>query len=314
MGQRLVVIFILALIEGPSIALESERTAQIEQAIDKMLERGKISTDDMHRRIGHVMAYGDEALPLVIDRYKETSDDASWPLVLYLCMVGTDRSLDFVREILNTHDKRSATSCAIRNYPINREQDILQLLIELVHVQMRRLDAVERLEQMIIRQPTRAGQLVAALKDEEDQEEYAYQIREILATVSGYRNSLGVSVTPVENQTAYQNNFWREWWKRNKQNDVFTWLVEAASTGREAQAFQRMIHLGDRRAIPFLVSGLDSPSEGVQYWAVVGLKKFDGTAPESGYTWESFQQEKESVISALTEKYLDSVPPQQLSK
>jgi hypothetical protein len=291
------------MVAAGGMAQDTDRTAQIQQAIERMLA-GLGHKVVMQPRIDEVASFGEAAVPSVLKTYEQTDDDACWPLVACLCQIQTDASLGFVQGILREHKKRWATSAAIRYYPLLREDDISEILIGLVGVKAVGYDATERLKEMIDRKPSRAGLLVSALKDDKTQESYTYELGEILAFVSGYSHTWCVWVPPGRDPVAFRNEFWREWWKRNKDKDVFGWLVEAVTSDnewRQAEALQRLWATGDRRAEPYFLKALDGPSTHVQYWGVVGMKSMRGDLPHSGlqYTWETFEKEKNTVIPDL---------------
>jgi len=290
--------------EGGEAQPGSEKHEAIEQAIEHMLS-GHGHKVVMQPRIDAVASFGEDAVPLLVKRYETASDESSSLLVSSLCQIASPNALSFVRQILTDHAKPQSTANAIREYPIDHEDDIVGLLIELVRVQGQRYDASERLKDMIQRKPSRAGELVQALEDQADSEGFSHQLGEILAFVSGYSHTWCVSIPPGENAVVFRNEFWRNWWSRNRSEDVFGWLVETVTSdndSRKAQALQRMGTAGDRRAIPFFIKGLDSQSERVQYWAVVGLKGIERSLPATGYAYESFEREKSEVISRLKQK------------
>lgn len=299
---------LLFLVAASGVAQDTNRDAQIEQAITRMLG-GLGHKVVMQPRIDEVVSFGEAAVPSVVKTYEQTDDDACWLLVACLCQIQTDASLSFVQGILREPKKRRATSAAIRYYPVPREDDITEVLIGLVGVETVGYDATERLKKMIDRKPSRAGLLVAALKDDKSQERYAYEVGEILAFASGYSHTWCVGVPPGHDPVAFRNAFWREWWKRNKDKDVFGWLVEAVTSdneSRQAEALQRLWAVGDKRAMPYFLKALDNHSTRVQYWGVVGLKGAEGSLPKSGYLSETFDKEKDSVIPLLKRKFAET--------
>ena len=303
--RMLCIAMMLALAITKGAAQDTNRTIRIEQAIDQMLA-GPGHKVEMQPLIDRIASFREAAVPSLIQRYEKTDDDRCWPLMSCMCQIGTDTSLNFVRQVLSEHKKKWATSRAIKDYPISKEDDIAPELIDLVGVREQSYDAVERLKKMIDRKPSRAGQLVGALRDDHSLEAYEYELGEILAFVSGYSHTWCVGVPPGQDAVAYRNNFWREWWARNKDNGVFEWLQEAVisdNESRQAEALQRLWAIGDKRATPYFRKALDSLSNRVQYWAVVGLKGVEGTMPKSGYLSETFDKEKDSIIPALKLKF-----------
>jgi hypothetical protein len=309
-GNRAIhVAVLLCIIAVGGMAQDSDQTAQIDQTIAHMLD-GVGHKVIMQPRIDEVASFGEAAVLHLIKWYNQTDDKACWPLVACLCQIQTDSALRFVQGILKEHKKEWATRSAIKDYPVTREDDITESLIELVRMRgVVGYDATERLKKMIDRKPSRAGQLVSALKDDKAQESFAYELGEILAFVSGYSHTwCCFGVPPGRDPVTFRNDFWRDWWKRNKDNDVFAWLVEAVTSdneSRQAEALQRLWAVADKHALPYFLKALDSPSTRVQYWGVVGLKSVQGTLPHSGlqYTWEIFEKEKNTIIPSLKQEF-----------
>lgn len=277
-------------------------TNEIENAIVEVLAVTNTKTDyrEEQKRINKVVSYGNAAVPFLIQTLKKVEDRKSWNIIKCLCEISSEDSLKFVREILQEHIGRDATTASIRNYPVQREDEIITLLIELLKVQEQRWDASERLREMIYRKPSRAGILVETLKDGHSYKEFDYQLWDILAWVSSYHHDWGAS------SLVSGNNFWREWWSRNRDKDVFGWLLETYNSGypsRKKNSLQNMAVLGDKRAIPYLVAALDDESNYVRYYAVNGLKKFNNTYPEGGYLWETFLNEEKEVIQELKNEF-----------
>lgn len=303
--RTLCVTGLLCMMVTSGMAQETNRTAQIQEAIAWMLD-GLGRKVDLQPRIDQVAAFGDAAVPSVVKTYEQADDGACWPLVACLCQIQTDAALSFVQGILRENKKRRSIEAAIRYYPIRREDDITEILIGLVGVETVGYDATERLKKMIDRKPSRAGLLVAALKDDKSEERYAYKLGEILAFASGYSHTWCVGVPPGHDPVVFRNDFWREWWNRNGNKDVFGWLVEAVTSdkdSRQAQALQRLWAIRDKRAMPYFLKALDSHSTRVQYWGVVGLKQLEGSLPKAGYLWETFDKEKDSIIPLLKQKF-----------
>jgi hypothetical protein len=193
-------------------------------------------------------------------------------------------------------------------YPVEGEDGITGLLVDLLAVQHHGYHASERLRGMILREPRRAGILVRALRDDGQRAERDYAIGEVLAHVSGYSNTWCVWVPPGEEPVVFRNDFWRAWWRRNSGREVFDWQVETLcsdpkNSARKKQALQVLGHLGDRRAKCHFVAALDDDSDGVRYWAVVGLRKLDGTYDRGGYKWETYKEEEQQVIQELKQRH-----------
>ncbi|MCY3020854.1 MAG: hypothetical protein NTW87_17695 [Planctomycetota bacterium] len=313
MRSMLCIGVVLILVGTKGFAQDTNRTTQIEQAIQRIFD-GFGQKVALQPRIDEVAAFGDEAVPLLIKTYDVTDDDKCWPLVSCLCAIGTDTSLQFVRQILKEPKKIWAVSSAIKDYPIAREDDITALLIEVVRVPRlgakqgfkMNFDADDRLKKMIERKPSRAGQLVEALRDDDTVGAYGTPLGSILAFVSGYSNLWAVTM-PGKDPVKITNKFWTEWWSRNKAKDVFGWLQESiAANGEEHKTtvLQRMRATKDRRALPYFLKALESPSPNVQYCGVAGLKSLEGTPlPQTGYTFETFLKEKDGLIMELKRKY-----------
>jgi hypothetical protein len=212
-----------------------------------------------------------------------------------------------VRQVLADHDRRFATVAAIREYPVSREAEILPLLIGILGEQPSFLGytAAERLEEMIKRKPCPAGQLVAALNDDESSEqakEANSRLCDVLASVSGYMHTV-----PAAGRAA-EIGFWRQWWTRNKDKDRWGWLVEAVTSApdnesRQSYALGTMAGLRDKRAVPYLLNALESPSGKIRYYAVCGLNFLDSGIADASYTYEKFLKEEAHIISSLRQKY-----------
>ena len=297
---------ILILVGTKGFAQDALRTAQIEQSIQKIFD-GFGQMVWMQPRIDEVAAFGDDALPALNKKYEGTDDDKCWPIVSCMCKIGTDASLRFVRQILKEHKKPQAASKAVNDYPISREDEITPLLIDLLDMpRPLRYDAEERLKKMVGRKPSIAGELVGAMKDGINNGNDS-KLGSILAFVSGYSNLWAVTMVPGEAPIRITNNFWREWWSRNKEKDVFGWLEESINAGDEnhqSTVLERMWAIKDSRASPYFLKALDSPSPGIQYWGVAGLRSLDGTPlPQTGYPYERFLKEKDGLIMELKKKW-----------
>ncbi len=258
--------------------------------------------------IDGVVKYGDAIVPLLIEKYKVLEDEKCYLMITCLCKISSERALKFVRQVIQEHDKRLSVGCAIREYPHEREDDIIQSLIELLNVEYVEYYASERLEKMIIRNSCRAVFLINALDDKKTVE-YNGKLGNILGLVSGYRQTETSYTPPGQDQVLFYNKFWRDWWNRNRDKEVFEWLIEAINTenvARKAYALQIMGTLMDQRAAPYFVASLDDKSENVRFWAVVGLRELDGTYPSTGYSWETFKNEEEEIIDFLKHKFKNS--------
>ena len=286
---------------------------QIEQDIEYMLSGLGHYSVKMQPRIDAVVAHKDDAVPILIRQYEQTTDEECWPLVSSLCKLETPQALQFVRRVMQEHTKIFTTQSAIRIYPVAKEDDIIGILIELLNVDGSvHYDANERLMKAIERNPNRAGKLVATLQDDSELE--STHIYDVLARMSGYSYTWCVGIPPGQVPIIYRNNFWRDWWTRNSEKDVFGWLEEAASSDNASRQATALQHMGsDERAIPYFIDGLDSPSESVQYWSVVGLRRIESSAPSGGYRSESFQLEKHHEIPRLKKKFASSSPENGIS-
>ncbi len=260
-------------------------------------------------RIARIAKHGSNAVPFLIETYRRAEAEKRWALVDCLCRIPTTGSLEFVKSILRNHEDRSPTTRAIQRFPLEREDEITLILVDLLQVQNHGSDARERLEQMILRKPSRAGELVYAMQiSDKSGTGKNWEIGEVLAAVSGYSHSWCCFGQNGTDWGTFQREFWREWWKRNNEKKPFDWLVETLKSdprndGREAQALQRLGYLRDSRAEPYFVKALDDESTGVQYWAVIGLLALEGSLSPGGYRWESFLEERERVIKRLKQKF-----------
>jgi hypothetical protein len=277
-----------------SQAVESR---EIQADIDHLLG-GLGHKADRQAQIERVVKHGTNAVPLLIERYTRTEQERRWPLATCLCQIPTIKSLDFLKDVLRTHEDRQATSEVIRRFPLEHEDQITLLLIDLLEVTHQSFEAQERLRKMIFRKPGRAGVLVRAMGSSGKSVTGRNKIGEVLAYNSGYSHTWGV----------WQHEFWTAWWERNKDKEPLDWLVETfrsdpKNDSRRAEALQVLGSLKDPRSVPVLLEGLGSESERVQYWAVVGLQRLDGTLKPSGYRWETFQQEQMQVIEHLKQKF-----------
>lgn len=305
---------VLVVATHPCIAedLSTDRT-RIEEDVDRMLSamQGKFSLQPHADRIAE---HGDAAVPVLVDKHGEVAEEKRWALVACLCRLPTPESRKFLMAVIQQHADRKSTSYAIRHYPIQHDGDIVEILIEILPVQYHGYDASERLRTMLFREPAMAGKLVEALVDDASSVPKNRKLHDILAHVSGYAYAWPNRTPDGKITPESENGFWRDWWKKNQKKEVFDWLIEALyldKGGRRSHALQILGILNDRRAIPHLVSALDDKEYGVRYWAVVGLKKIEGTNPPSGYLSETFKAEEEQVIAELKtrfEKNTDNKP------
>jgi hypothetical protein len=286
------------------VAPPPQNDREITKAVDELAEyRGM---EDPEELIDRIAAVGDKAVTHLIQRFEKKENDN---LVVCLCKIGTDRSLAYVRRLLDKHQSQDPRLTVIRNYPAAKEDDILPALVDIVTGPQDyvRYKAEERLECMIKRKPSRAGALVAALKDDGPRDDGNFTTYEILASVSGYNHTWGF-VPPGEDGAAYRRKFWRDWWARNKDKDRFGWLEEAVTSSpdsepRQCEALGSMASLRDKRAVPYLLKALDSPSDKIKFYAVQGLRYLDSGVPDTKYTYEMFVKEKAKVIPALRQQF-----------
>jgi hypothetical protein len=222
----------------------------VQTNVDGLLNaRGKVNWLPMVERI---VAFGDRAVPILTNRLANTNvpRNMRFCIVMCLCRINTDASLKPVRDILrnssrdqellaaNQAPRESATSLwcedltrAIREYPTNREAEVLPSLIRLSDPAfggMVGYYATERLREMIRRQPSVAGVIVASLDDRPERELFSGNLGEILALESGHHTRWGVfGHSDPKNMVAKRNSIWRDWWKRNKDKSIAEWLAEA---------------------------------------------------------------------------------------
>jgi len=283
----------------------SNEPAQIEADVNRMLSamRGKFSLKPHADRIAQ---HGGAAVPILIRKHDKVAEEKRWALVACLCRLPTAESCEFLMAVIHKHTNRNSTSYAIRHYPIQYEADIVEILIEILPVQYHGYTASERLRKIIFSNPQTAGKLVEALVDKDSSVPKNRQLHEILAHVSGYAHAWPNRTPDGRITLESENGFWRDWWKRNQNKEAFDWLIEAlyrVKGGRRSHALQILGILNDKRAIPHFVSALNDKEYGVRYWAVVGLKKMEGTNPPSGYLSETFKKEEDRVIAKLKARF-----------
>ncbi len=265
--------------------------------------------------IERIVKYGEPAVKHLIDKYNAIKDEKRWPIVVCLSQIPTDASINFLKDILKHHEGRYSTSATIKNFPIEYEDGILPMLIELLTVQPTRFfrwDTSERLKEMTEREPERAGFLISNLKNDTLYKDRNEQIYEILEYVSGYHH-WSWAESKIEPKTeadfiTLRNSFWHDWWSKNKSKDQVEWLGEHLSSDNEwrrAHACAVLGSLNDPKIIPFLLKSLDDNSQRVRYWAVIGLKKWNNTYPSGGYLFEVFKQEEREEIKKLKEYFKD---------
>ena len=268
---------------------------------------------NLQERIDRVAKHGTNAVPILIKNYTHNEPDKRWPLAACLCQVPSVESLDFLKAILRSHDDQQVASQVIQRFPLEQEDQITLLLVDLLAVPRLAFDADDRLRMMIFRKPGRAGDLVRAMDlSDKSMTGRNWNIGEVLAYVSGYSHTWCCFGPTSTDWGAWQHDFWAAWWKRNNDKDPFDWLVETfrSDTGndsRQAEALQVLGSLKDSRSKTLLIGALDSKSERVRYWAVVGLQRLDGTLDPSGYRWELFQEEQVQVIKRLKKRFSDQV-------
>jgi hypothetical protein len=282
---------------------------QIEQAIQHMVD-GAGHKVDMRPRINTVVAFGDAAVPFLIKTFEKTKDENCWPVIDCLLAIGSDDSLAFAIKVVKEATKPYAAAVVIERFPVAREDEIMSLLLDSMRVSKLHYNSSERLKKMIDRKPLCAGQLVRALKDDGANDAYDSVLGEILAFVSGYSNLWGAKMSPNSEPVRFTNTWWREWWNRNKDRDVFGWLEESinVSEDHKSTVLQRMWAIKDKRALPYFLKALDSPLPSVQYWGVVGLQGLDESfrgkeLPYTGTTYEAFLKEKDGIILELKRKF-----------
>ena len=223
-----------------------------------------------------------------------------------LCQIESDSSLSFVQKILRGHSRQFAVIRAIDAYPIAREDEIITLLIDLLVEKDHEFWARERLEKMIKRKPSRAGALVNAMvQTDSSMTGRNLYIGDILAFFSGYSNTWCCFEPTGTDMGKWQHDFWNAWWNRNKDKDVFSWLIEPASSKneyRQAEALQLMVQFHDKRAIPYFLSALDSSSSRVQCLGIFGLLDLDRTIHEP-MTCDDVTKNKVTLIPLVKEKF-----------
>lgn len=281
--------------------------AEIEASVDKMLSamRGKFS---LQPHVDRIVQHGDAGVPILIRKYGQVAEDKRWALVACLCRLPAPDSRNFLIEVIDKHVDRRSTGYAIRHYPTQHDTEIVQTLIDLLPVQYHGYTASERLRKTTFRNPSTAGNLVKALVDETAAQPKNRKLHDILAHVSGFAHSWPNRTPDGRITPSSENSFWRDWWARNSEKAVFDWLIEALyreKGGRRSHALQILGILNDSRAVPHFVSALDDKECSVRYWAVVGLKKQEGTYPSGGYLSKTFKKEEKQVIAQLKARFVN---------
>ena len=261
-----------------------------------------------------VAKHGSNAVPALIKTYRQTEMAKRWPLVICLCKIPTKESLNFVKSILQEHEDPVATRQAIQRFPVSHEDEITLILVDLLAVQRVAFDAPERLTQMIFRKPSRAGDLVKAMRaSDKSMTGRNWEIGEILARVTG-RDHTWCCFEPNETDWgAFQQKFWSAWWERNHDKELFDWRVETLysdprNDSRKSRALRGLDAQRDRRAIPHFVKALDDDSEQVRQAAILGLQNLEeGTRPVEKREKMS-PDEQARIIRQLKEKFRVSAP------
>ncbi|MBI3851050.1 MAG: HEAT repeat domain-containing protein [Verrucomicrobia bacterium] len=290
------------------VSVQGFEPKEVQADIDHLLA-GLGRKVNLEERIERVAQHGTNAVPLLIERYGQSDPEQRWLLAACLCQLPTVGSLDLLRSILRSHEDQRASSQVIRRFPLEYEDQITMILVDLLRVARLSFDAEERLRKMIARKPSRAGDLVSAMDlADKSMTGKNWSIGEILADVSGYKHTWCCFGPPGTDWGAWQRDFWTKWWIRNKDKEPFDWLAETLQSdlkngSRQAEALQVLGSLKDPRSAAFLLEALDSESERVRYWAVIGLKRLDGSLDPTGYRWETFQKEQAPVISQLKQKF-----------
>ncbi len=315
--RRLVIITLLASVLHHCLGQgQTSDSSQIEIEVNRMLAamQGKFS---VYPYAEGFAKYGDAAVPVLISAYHEAPVEKRWALAACLSKIPNQESLDFLKLIIQTHIDRKSTLIAIRRYPVQGEDRIAPLLIELQSNDAYYYEAAERLRKMIFRNPAFAGQLVNALVDEESSVPTNRRIYHILEFPSGYQRNWPNRTPDGRLTPASENSFWRSWWERNQDKEIYYWLMESlylSSGKRRSSALQTLSVLNDPRAIPHYLSALDDEKFGTRYWAVICLKKMDGSYPEAGYRSETFTEEEAIIIPQLRSKFanaaLEASPPE----
>jgi len=220
------------------VANKNAASNTIALEVDNLLNaHGKVNWVPM---VELIVSYGDQAVPILTNRLVLGNDDGRFQfcLVSALCKIDTDASLKPIRGLLqdSSLDQEIITNrmsrehgifnryqeleTAIREYPKNREMEILPQLIHYSDFSFSILSfwSCDRLRVMIHRHPAVVGAMIASLDDKRDQ--FSYNLGDILNRELGnpFRWPPGsVSDTP-QNAAARYNSFWRDWWQQNKDN------------------------------------------------------------------------------------------------
>lgn len=281
----------------------------IQADVDRLIEEWRFK-ENRDARIEPVLKHGTNAVPVLIGTYTRCGPSHRPLFVDCLCRLPTDESLGFLKEILRRREDQPATSAVVRHFPLDREDQITLLLVDLLTVRHQSLDARERLTKMIFRKPSRAGDLVKAM-DLSDKSMVGRNlgIGGILASVSGYNNTWCCFGGSFDTDWgAWQRQFWTEWWRTNSNREPFEWLIETYwsdpnNPHRQEVVLQTLGSLRDPRSAALFVEALDSTSDRVRCWAVIGLKGLEGTLEPGGYRWETFQREQAQEIPRLKQKF-----------
>jgi len=186
--------------------------------------------------VERVVVCGDRAVPILTNRLAKGIEGESMYLLTCLCRIDSDASLKPVREILQDYSRDSElmarpvpdsaytmwrcseVTIAIREYPTNREIEILPHLIHYSDNSFAGFpfEACDRLRVMIHRNPTTVGVMIASLDD--NREQFSYNLGDILNRQLGnpFRWPPGLVTDSPHNAGARYNSFWRDWWKQNK--------------------------------------------------------------------------------------------------
>jgi hypothetical protein len=282
---------------------------EIQESVQALLKRagGKVEMDKL---LAQVMKYGSAAVPILIEAYPGATPAQRGCLAICLCQMPTVESLDFLKETLRKHEDDRVATAIVQHFPVEQEDQITLLLVDLLGVPRIGFWASERLRHMVLRKPSRAGALIRAM-EASDATGVGKNWKigsEVLAFVSGYAFSWDVQLPPASDRGAAQREFWIQWWKRSEDKEPLEWLVDtyhsnSKALSRQAQAVQQMAALKDPRAKDFFLQALDSQVEEVRYWGVIGLKKLDRPDDPQGYGWETFRQEQAQVVEQLKQKF-----------
>jgi len=288
----------------------------IDMAIDRLFRRfGRPGQENYSQKI---VSLGDSIVPRLIAKYKSLQKIKGAdvrPLVQCLLGISSDQALAFCRQILQDYQYPLVFDLIVKKYPISSEEQLIQPLIALAanpNIDEQHYSKVQaRLSAIIRRDPSKASLLIVALKDDPAYERYDKRLRLVLDFIFGPPERVRIIKKP---EFIYDNDMWRVWWDNNK-DKLFDWAVSLRTYSME-ESYALMVSLKDKRAIPVLLSDIDSQSQiYLRYQAALVLKSFEGDvkydsgetfpmeALKKSYTMESFERNEKQIVRSLKERF-----------